>query len=174
MAGGLFCFMPARGQAVSDPSQDTTVTLTIPLLPAQSVPPEAPSAPLPGAKPVPTKLTLAGPSDAKSILHADIPLLRRILVKPEDLQQIKFPFKVDGAASGNPKISIYRMLRDYQGGAVQSGTDYDAQPVASLTVNGQKVETPIEAQGPLAQLLQKWLTGAACCSRWRAELRCPN
>jgi len=67
--------------------------------------------------------------------------------------------KVDGVVPKNVKISIYRMLRDYQGGAIQSGTDYQAQALGYLSLNGQDVETPHETRVAFAQLLQKWITG---------------
>ena len=138
----FFLGCPLLGAASVSPSD--SVTLSIPLLTPQEM--------------TASQVTVGGLSDNPAILRADLPLLRRIFVASEDLQQARLDFKV--AAPGEATISIYRRLRNYPGGNPQPGIDIPDSPTATLQVDAFGTHASSEGQQALAEVVRKWLTGA--------------
>lgn len=71
-------------------------------------------------------------TDAAAVLRPNLPLLRQVLLLPEDLRSAVLVFdqnrKPLGGSSG--RIEFYRMLRAVSGLTIQAGVDFDPVPIA--------------------------------------------
>jgi hypothetical protein len=152
-----------RGQTEAVSATTPLVSLTIPLLSVKSVPDEPAAQAVPNGpgttEPAHAQLMLGGPSNREAIFQIDLPLLRRTLLHPEDLQQASISFAINGPMPDGIKLNFYRMLRDYQKGTPQPGIDFAPESLASLTVVGQQTNASPQAQKALAELGRQWLSG---------------
>ena len=127
----------AGGTQTDSPDRDR-IKITVPLL--------AP----------PASLSL-GASVASNVLHIDLPLLRRVLLHPSDLEGAEYALKT---SDGSPvTLEIHPMLRASTDGPLRAGFDYDATAIGRFTVDGHGATTPPETRAALALLVRKWLTG---------------
>jgi hypothetical protein len=127
----LSCALPGFAFGVE---KSETATITLPLLAIR---------PIPDAK------------GTQAIIKLDIPLLRHVLLAPEDLRQAQILFKGhDKSSAGEPApITVFQMLTGSPGAELVAGKDYSESPLISFSA----AEENLVPKQQFAQILQTWL-----------------
>jgi len=143
----------AVAAAEADSAAPESVTLRLPLGPTEQIGP--------GEAPAKTGIfTLGGKGGAAAVLDLNVPLIRRLVLEPDDIRAAKLELHVAEMKGepGDARVNVYRAPQVSGAKSPEPGTDHESRPILSMPLADALVDGWLELPG-LARLAQRCLKG---------------